>query len=286
MRKFLLVVLLFPIVLHAQDLNKINKIIFNYNIGGYNFGDTGYYAKEETVEFTRTKGKTFSRHTVDVIKRYVYNPATEQNNLSINDTVLNKRNSKFSLTDFQILIDQLNVTKDNFDVHNIKTRLPALDKKEILSIAKRYNKDFWFIDDETKKTDEFGREKIEKIKSYNFLDSFLKAEKPDPRFEWAIIDAWNSFTIRFVEQRDTIKYTFQLYSLLGQPFSRIVNRDFSKRTLSINSEVNGELIKFLLRNSIARKAIGYNQLQEKYILWFINNQMWDHQIKSPSDSSK
>ena len=98
--------------------------------------------------------------------------------------------------------------------------------------------------------------------------------KPSLEYEMVVMDAWNNLTISFCEQTDTTKYRFQFYELLGQPFSKTINNDYSHRVRFVNSDVNGLLTKILPRNSLTAKAIGFDRLKEEYIAWFIGNKIW------------
>jgi hypothetical protein len=262
-------------VSQGQDLTQIKKVSLHYTIGHYNFGDTGRYEKEEIIEFAPVSKNRFLRRSYKITKRYITNPQTKENNLSVNDTILDKSDKFYSFETFQTLLDNLNNSKDNFGKENILPLLSSISTKEVLGVAKKYGKDYWFIDDENGKVDEFGKERIKKIKHFYLLDSFLLNEKPSLKYEMVVTDAWNNLTISFCEQNDTTNYRFQFYTLLGQPFSKTINNDYSHRTRFINSQVNNLLTKILPSNSFAEKAIGFEGLKKKYILWCIDNKMWD-----------
>ena len=84
MRLLLLFIILIPFAVNGQDLTKVTQINLRYNLGHHNFGDTGHYAKEEVIQFIPISKTKFVRTYYLVTKRYVANPATGQNNLSIN----------------------------------------------------------------------------------------------------------------------------------------------------------------------------------------------------------
>lgn len=274
MRHFILLIL-FPFSTQAQDLTKVEKISFRYTIGHYNFGDTGRYEREELIEFIPESKTRFSRSSFAITKRYIPNTETKENNLSVRDTISYKSDKSFSQSTFQNLLDNLNKTKDNFKKENLVPFLSTITKKEILSITKKHDNDFWFTDDENGRLDKYGRERIKKIKQLYLIDSFLLLRKPSLEYEMVVMDAWNNLTISFFEQTDTVKYRFQFYELFGQPFSKTINNDYSHRTRFVNSDVNGLLTKVLPRNSLTAKAIGFERLKEEYIVWFIENKMWD-----------
>ncbi|MBK8788164.1 MAG: hypothetical protein IPN43_17160 [Chitinophagaceae bacterium] len=273
MRHFLLLIL-FPFASQGQDLTKVKKISFRYTIGHYSFGDTGRYEREEITEFVPVSSNSFSRSTFTITKRYVQNSETKENNLSVKDTILSKSDKSFSLSTFHDLLDNLNKTKDNFEKANLLPFLSPISKKEILSVAKKHHNEFWLIDGENGRVDKVGRERIKKIKRLYLLDTFLLMRKPSLEYEMVVMDAWNNLTISFCEQTDTTKYSFQFYELLGQPFSKTINNDYSHRVRFVNSDVNGLLTKILPRNSLTAKAIGFERLKEEYIAWFIGNKIW------------
>ena len=274
MRQFVLLIL-FPFASHGQDLTRVKKISFRYTVGHYNFGDTGRYEREEIAEFIPVSKNGLSRSTYTITKRYIPNPETKANNLSVKDTISNKSDKSFSFSVFQVLLSNLNETKDNFKKENLFQFLSTINKKQILSVAKKNDKSYCFIDDENGRVDKFGQERIKKIKHLYLIDSFLLLRKPSLEFETVVVDAWNSLTITLFEQIDTIKYSFQFYELLGQPFSKTINSDYTNRVRFINSDVNGLLTKILPHNSLTAKAIGFDRLKEEYILWFIANKLWD-----------
>lgn len=274
MRHFVLLIL-FPFAAHGQDLNKIKKISLQYTVGHYNFGITGRYEKEEIIEFIPVSKTRLSRNSFTITKRYVHNLETKENNLSVNDTSSITSGNSFSFITFQSLLNSLNKTKDNFNKETILPFVSSISKTEILSVAKKLGESFWFIDEETKRVDKFGREKMRKIKQFHFLDSFLLRRKPYLIYETIVSDAWNYFTISFCELNDTTTYGFQLFSLLGQPFNKTINNDYSHRKRFINTEVNNLLTNILPKKSFAKKVIGFERLKEEYILWFIDNKMWD-----------
>jgi len=274
MRHFILLILI-PLSIQAQDLTKVEKISFQYRIGHYNFGDTGRYEREELIEFIPVSKSRFLRSSFAITKRYTPNPETKENNFSVKDTITNKSDKSFSISTFQNLLDNLNITKDNFNKENLSPFLSTITQKEILSIAKKNDNDFWFIDGENGRVDKSGRERIKKIKRLYLIDSFLLMRKPRLELVSVVMDAWNYLTVSFFEQTDTVKYQFQFFEVLGQPFSKIINDDYSQRTRLVNSDVNGLLIKVLPGNSLTAKAIGFDKLKEEYIVWFIENKLWD-----------
>ncbi|MBK6381764.1 MAG: hypothetical protein IPF72_19725 [Chitinophagaceae bacterium] len=191
------------------------------------------------------------------------NSETKENNLSVKDTILSKSDKSFSLSTFHDLLDNLNKTKDNFEKANLLPFLSPISKKEILSVAKKHHNEFWLIDGENGRVDKVGRERIKKIKRLYLLDTFLLMRKPSLEYEMVVLDAWNNLTISFCEQTDTTKYSFQFYELLGQPFSKTINNDYSHRVRFVNSDVNGLLTKFFHVTLLLQKPLGFRETERR-----------------------
>ncbi len=272
--KHLIILIFFPIFVCSQDLNELKKISVVYTVGHYNFGDTGNYEKQEITNFSIDKNSNFKRTFFKIKKRYVYNPLTNLNDLTNNDTLKNSEVSLVKNSQISALIESLNVSKHNFNTNKIASHISNLKTKEILEVATNYKMDFYFIDDESNKIDEVGRQYIRKIKSYDFLDSFIIKNKPSLEYEKVVIDTWNNLQLIFYSSTDTTRFVFQLYDLLGQPFRKTVNNRFNDSSRFINVEVNLNLFKILSKNSSTRKAISIDSLKKDYIIWYIKNRKW------------
>ena len=275
MRIFLLI-LLAPFLAQGQDLGLTSKVIFHYNIGHYNFGEAGQYAKEEIIEFTATSKQIFALSSYKLItKAYIQNPTTKQNNLSRNDTVINLiKNHRTLKHEMNQLSKELNRSNDDYSLANMLPFLKPLTKREILSTAKKYSMEYWFIDEETNKVDDVGKEIIKKIRRFDHLDTFLINQKPDRETELVVIDAWNRLKISFVQPRDTIEYTLRFSSLFGQPVYKKINKDIATETKIINLDINKIMLTVLPRNTLVYKSIDLNSLKESYIIWFTENEKW------------
>ena len=276
MRHLLLLLWAFPFVVQGQDLDLTTKVIFNYNIGHYNFGETGQYAKEEIIEFTITPKQPFALSSYKFItKAYIQDLTTKENNFSKNDTITNSVKSHRALKDeIYRLTKELNTMNEDYTLANILPSLTPLTKKEVLSTARKLGTDYWFIDEGTNKVDDVGKEIIKKIQRFEHLDTFLSNHKPSLETDLVVTDAWNSLKISFVQPRDTVEYHLRFYSLFGQPVYRIANKDTSTETKVINLNINKVLVSILPKNSLAYKSVDLNSLKESYINWFMANKKW------------
>ena len=272
--KHLIILIFSPFFVCSQDLNELKKISVVYTVGHYNFGDTGNYEKQEITNFSIDENSNFNRTLIHIKKRYVYNPITKLNDLTNNDTLKSSEVSLVKNSQISTLIESLNVSKDNFNTNKIASHISNIKTKEILEVATNYKMDFYFIDDESNKIDEVGRQYIRKIKSYDFLDSFIIKNKPSLEYEKVVIDNWNNLQLIFYSSTDTTRFVFQLYDLLGQPFRKTVNNKFNDSNRFINVEVNLNLFEILSKNSSTRKAISIDSLKKEYIIWYIKNRKW------------
>ena len=259
----------------SQTLSQTNKIIFQYNIGHYRFQSAGEYEKIEILEFIPIKNGRFRRKTLSIKNSYVFNPKTQLNDIRVADSTWKIDNVKFTIDMFQRFINQLNSNKENFDFANMKDYLTPISKKDIITVAKSINKFYYFTDEDDKKIDKAGREKIKEIKNFVKIDSFILAFKPKIEDDLVVVDDWNNLEISFIEQNDTITYRFQFFSLLGQPYNKQINTNYDKTEKFINVVVNHDIQKFLPRKSIIKNAVSYNRLNEAYIKWYIKTKIWD-----------
>ncbi len=272
-RPLLLAMILLPCVVKGQNLAKVTQIDLRYNIGHYNFGDTGHYAKEEVIEFTPISKSKFVRTYYLVTKRWVANPVTGQNNLSINDTLKDNSTKTFSFDILQDLSNNLNSTKDNFEKETFFPYPKRIKRKEILLVAQKYKLDKWLLDEETGKIDKMYNPDFRKIMNYYLLDTFLSQSKPTLENEMVIIDAWNNLTISFMEHSDTTNFSFRFYNFMGQPFSKTINSDYSHRERFVNANANILLSKILPVKSLVRKVAWVDKIKEDYIVWYLKNKM-------------
>lgn len=276
MRNLLLLLLLVPFIVQGQDLGLTSKVIFDYNIGHYNFGKTGPYAKEEIIEFTFTAKQSFALSSYKLItKAYIQDPITKENNFSNNDTIINSINSHRTLKDeINQLTKELNTINEDYSLANILPFLKPLTKKEVLSTARKFEMDFWFLDEETNKVDDVGKEIIKKIQKFDHLDTFLINQKANLETDSVVIDAWNYLKISFVQPKDTVEYHLRFTSIFGQPVYKIINKIIATETKVINVNINKVMLTLLPKNSLAYKSIDLNSLKESYIIWFIENKKW------------
>ncbi len=259
----------------GQNLTKTKKIIFKYSKGFSSLNSAGEYDKEEILEFIPISNDIFKRKILSIRRKYVYNPKTQKNDILVVDSTSKIDKKNISFDSFQNLIIQLNSNKDNFDLKNLIPNLSQISKREVISMAKQIDKLYFFVDDDNGKIDEFGKERIKKIRNYVKLDSFILGFKPTIESSLVVVDAWNTLRITFIEQTDTIEYRFQFYSLLGQPITKIINNDYTKEENFINIDILNLIKNFLSRKSIIKEAISFERFKEAYISWYINEKIWD-----------
>ena len=208
----LLLFLAFGLSAFGQTADSISKIIFRYDRGAYSFGDPGKYSVTEIIEYSKNPHQQFIVTNFFQFNKY-YDTATKS---SIVDTI-KKRTSLFSIDKEQInnLILELNTTRDNFSFSFLKPNLKAISKKEITSVAKKYDLHWKFEKDYSDREDK--RTAFKELKAFYLLDSFLVKKKPDLQYDLVVIDVWNTLSITCVSNADTVEYRSQFFELFGQP---------------------------------------------------------------------
>jgi len=103
------------------------------------------------------------------------------------------------------------------------------------------------------------------------LDSFMLKDKLSRESELVVTDVWNNLFIIVEKNGDTTTYRLDYFRLLGQPFRRVDNNDYSNGKRHINLEVNNAIYNVLPKRSLTRKIAGLNALKEEYIRWLASS---------------
>ncbi|WDF45783.1 hypothetical protein PQ459_12845 [Chryseobacterium sp. KACC 21268] len=132
------------------------NLIVHYKIGGYQFGESGEYEKEETVSVYPEK-QNFRMDFIQLKRSWIYNELTKKNDSSKTDT-LELKSIKIRKSKIENLISELNKQRNNFNYDFIKQNIKlSISKKEIIRITNK--KDLFYLigDEKTKRSDEFDR---------------------------------------------------------------------------------------------------------------------------------
>jgi hypothetical protein len=164
------------------------------------------------------------------------------------------------------LYTQLSTTKLNFTSSYIRPFLKPASKGDIIGISKKIDKHYVF-------KDYYGAElteRINAIKRFNKIDSFINLTRPDP--QWSIVrtDVWEGIEINFIKNKDTTIFYADLLQPLGQPVLKKRENNHFIGTQIVNLEINNLLEGILPIFSIVRKRVGINNLTEDYIKWYID----------------
>ncbi|PIF29993.1 hypothetical protein CLU81_0379 [Flavobacterium sp. 9] len=241
------------------------EYIIDYSVGHYNFGKTGEYEKKEIFKFTINDEDFVLTEFQSISNKYVYNPETLKNDRKVSDTILKFPNNKIAKEEFENLLKQLNQHEDNFNADFLSSKFSTrISEKEILKIAKKNEVKFLFIDDETGKIDDSGKEKIKEIQSLKNFEKYIEDVKPKTDTFMAFSDAWNFARLGYANSTLTDRMDFN--SILGQPILKSDNI-----TQIINLNVNLILLKILPKESLLIKEVNFENIKDGYINWFIRN---------------
>ncbi|WP_281232862.1 hypothetical protein [Flavobacterium gelatinilyticum] len=238
------------------------ELVLKYSIGKHNFGEIGQYETKEILKFQENDSFFILTEFQTITNSYVYNSETEKNDLKISDTIIKSVNKRIEKKEIENLVKQLNQNENNFNSDFIDAKLSKkITKKDILKTAKKRGQIFLFVDDETGKLDNFGKEKIKEIQNYKNFEEYLKEINPSINNLVVYFDIWNFVEITYLSSN----YKMDFHSVLGQPI-RINNSN-----QIVNLKVNLILSKILPKKSLLTKETALENIKTSYIHWFIKN---------------
>lgn len=241
------------------------EYIINYTVGHYNFGKTGEYERKEIFKFTMNDKNFVFTELQSISNKYVYNPETLKNDRKVSDTIFKFPKNKIAKKQFENLLKQLNQNENNFNTDFLNSNFSKkITQKDILKIAKKNKLKYLFIDDETGKIDDSGKEKIKEIQSLKNFKKYIEDIKPKRETFVAVSDAWNFARLGYANSALTYRMDFN--SILGQP---ILKNDNTTQIINLN--VNLILLKILPKESLLSKKVDFENIKNDYINWFINN---------------
>jgi hypothetical protein len=244
-------------------LDSIYKIVITYEIGHSDWGEPGVYSKVEKIEITKPRN---NENNWDGRFFYIEKYKSKKNNSYGSDTISNKFGRKISIhaSDIVRLLSSLGNYKDNFTTAFIQPYFSKVTNSEIRSIAEKYKIRQNSIDDYIKE----GASKIEMLKEFYLLDSFIEGQRKWLRVPMATMDSWNICNIDIIKQVDSLKYWSEISQPLGQPFAIKTNIGYRYIT---NLEINLALNRIFPKGSILYGKINFNSLKEMYIKWYLEN---------------
>ncbi|MBB4801864.1 hypothetical protein HNP37_001925 [Flavobacterium nitrogenifigens] len=256
---FLLLLITFKLI---GQTSSQKEFTVNYTIGHYNFGQKGEYERKEIFKFQENDSYFVLTASYYITNKYDYNPETTKNDLKISDTIIKLSNKKIEKIGTENLFEELNQNKNNFNTDFIDSNFSKkISKREILEVAKKRGQLYWFIDDETGKLDDLGKEKIKEIQSFKNYNEYVKETNPDVNHIAIVYDAWNFVNIEYSGST----YKLDFHSVLGQP----IRIDNSKQLINLN--VNLIFSKILPKKSLLLKQISLESIKTSYLHWFIDN---------------
>ncbi|MFC4479928.1 hypothetical protein [Flavobacterium chungangensis] len=253
-RLYFIFLLLISFKLIGQTSSE-KEFSIKYTIGKYNFEKIGEYEKQEVFKFIEKDSFFVLTSFYSIKNKYKYNAETKRNNRKISDTITKSSHRKFDKIVVENLIKALNQNENNFTSDFIESHLLAkITKKEILKIAKKQDRLYWFDDDA-------GKQNLAEIQSYKKFDQYIKETNPAVNTVMVFSDAWNFAEISSGESN----YKMNFHSALGQPI--LINN--LKQIINLN--VNLLLLQLLPENSLLAKQVELQNIKTNYIEWFIEN---------------
>lgn len=268
--KFLLsVFLLFGQFALGQSADSINKIIISYGKSHNSWGDPGIYGRGEVIELLKASNGDFR------ISRHFTTTASAGNDgktFSKDTTLLSVKSLQvINNTKIQYWLTQLNTNKENFTASFIKPKITTPSKKEILQVAKKYDKLWMLTDRDFNREDKAdARNAIKEMKTFVGLDSFLIYKRPTIEYDMVVTDSYNGLRILTIQNSDTTEYRCQFFEPLGQPITRYAQRNYMRSSKIFNLEANTSALTFLPKNSMISKILNLDNIKELYIKWYLD----------------
>ncbi|MBE7170309.1 MAG: hypothetical protein INR73_06950 [Williamsia sp.] len=273
MTKFLLSI--FFLVGHfafGQSADSINKIVFSYGKSHNSWGDPGIYGRGEVIELLKTTSGDFkiSRHFTTT-----ESAGNDGKTFSKDTTQLSTKTLKIiNKGKIQSWLTQLNTNKENFTVAFIKPKLTIPTKKEILQVAKKYDKLWMLTDSDFDREDKAdARKGINEMKKFVGLDSFLIFKRPTIEYDMVVIDSYNGLRVLTIQNNDTTEYRCQFFQPLGQPVICYHHKNYMKGLKVFNLEANTSTQKLLPKSSMINKVLDLNNIKEEYIKWYLDKRL-------------
>lgn len=243
-----------------------DSIVIRYDKGYYSFGSPGKYSMTEIIKLAKAGNTDFHLQSHLQLKKSF----DSINDKIIIDTIpVNVQKKVISKNEINRLLHELNNSHDNFNEAFVKPYLKPPSRKEVLNVTKKYDLHWRWeeADREDRKT------ALQELKEFKYLDSFLLKRKPSMEFDMVMIDVWNGYSLTVFQGDNLVEYRGQFYELFGQPVKRFDNKDYGNSKRVINLEINNAIKKILPANSILKKVIDLDNVNEEYIKWYFEQIM-------------
>ena len=256
----------------GQSTDSINKIVIDYGKSHSSWGDPGIYGRGEVIELSKTSNGDF------LISRFFTTTASAGDD----GKTFRKDTTELSTKTFQAIkkeiiqfwLTQLNTNKENFTISFIRAKLTTPTKKEIIQVAKKYDKLWMLTDSDFDREDKADAKKaIKEMKTFVAFDSFLISKRPTIEYEMIITDNYNGLRITTIKNTDTTEYRCQFFEPLGQPITRYDNRNYLTSSKVFNLEANTSAQTFLPKSSMISKVLDLDNIKEEYIKWYLDKKM-------------
>lgn len=219
----------------GQNLKKFDSITFIYNYS--------------TSALKKNKNITEKIKIISKNYKYLYKSK------EVDSTLLNN------------LWLELNQNKDNFTFEYFNSKKIILKNSKIKKHIKFYNK---ILKLKNQKINSNLKDSLlTDIKNYKSFYEFIEFEKPKKDAIYGKLDHSEEIKIIFY-CKEKIIFEFESFHNCGQPFY-LLEQQIKKKY--INLEINQLILSILPKKSKFRRKFNYNNFQDKYIDWYINENL-------------
>lgn len=263
MNKIFVIFLLITNLTFAQTSNDFDTVIFEFN-HDYDYGkNKGIFSKKEYLVLIRISDN-----------EYTFGENFQQTK-SFDFKTIKTNNFKFKNLQFvdgekvAMLFKELKTNKDNFNFQYIRPSLKRIKKSSIKKIIEE--KEIIWKTESKIVTNKQRKKVINEILKFSQFENFIEFEKPKKNAIYGLLDGSKNLKISFVKNNETFIYKAETFHKCGQPIEILdKNADDSK---IINLEVNKLIENILPKKSMFRDEFNINNITEKYIRWYIENNL-------------
>jgi hypothetical protein len=253
----------------SQKTINIEKVIIKYEHAENYRGKPRSYIIEEIIQFDKPPKDCNLFYLTQYLR--INEELDHINPPSIDSLFLKPRNVEAIKGEiFDELMRSISNSADNFTEQFIRPYLKKIRIKDIVTVAKQSHFKTGHLDSSIAKNSKDRRERVNEIRVYSQLKSFLFKELENIPYELVITEAYHFMTISFIMTNDTITYRSNFFGhSLRQPFILMARDGSYTKNAATNLNINLNLMKILPKGSLLKEKMDFNSISEDYIKWYL-----------------
>lgn len=256
--KYIFSILFFTQLIYAQNTD-FSSVIIEYEHSWSSSSLTHKIATGEKIKLVKKRNRYIFK-SFDKIERF--DKTRKCNEIFSSQSV--ERLSPISKDSINLLFSEISQDKSNFSSNYF---LPLI-KPPSDSLLDHITKYFPGLN---KKSEITLRSIHAKIKGFDAFEEYCETQRPTATEFYGTMDGNTEFTITFRNKSNQWKYKLQTFYNLGQPIFFMVDNNLVSRVT--NLDVNKIMLSLLPDNSLIRSQFEFQNIVEKYIIWYLQNKI-------------